>query len=108
MDEILISLRLPFLALRGLNVFPGLTVHFDVGRKKSIRAVEEAMRGNQEIFLVTQKDIQEDDPDQNALYQIGTVSVVKQVLRMPGSGGREIQGVPEGVHSDGAVSLRSS
>lgn len=84
MDEILISLRLPFLALRGLNVFPGLTVHFDVGRKKSIRAVEEAMRGNQEIFLVTQKDIQEDDPDQNALYQIGTVSVVKQVLRMPG------------------------
>ena len=84
MDEILVSLRLPFLALRGLNVFPGMTVHFDVGRKKSIRAVEEAMRSNQEIFLVTQKDIQEDDPDQSALYNIGTVSVVKQVLRLPG------------------------
>ena len=84
MDEIMVSLRLPFLALRGLNVFPGLTVHFDVGRKKSIKAVEEAMRNNQEIFLVTQKDIQEDDPGQNGLYQIGTVSFVKQVLRLPG------------------------
>ena len=84
MDEIMVSLRLPFLALRGLNVFPGLTVHFDVGRKKSIKAVEEAMRNNQEIFLVTQKDIQDDDPGQSGLYAIGTVSTVKQVLRLPG------------------------
>jgi len=84
MDEIMMSLRLPFLALRGLNVFPGLTVHFDVGRKKSVKAVEEAMRNNQEIFLVTQKEIQDDDPGQGGLYTIGTVSVVKQVLRLPG------------------------
>lgn len=84
MDELLISQRLPVLALRGLNVFPGLTVHFDVGRKKSIRAVEEAMRADQEIFLVTQKNIQVDDPIEHDLYTIGTVSVVKQILRLPG------------------------
>ena len=84
MDELLLSQRLPVLALRGLNVFPGLTVHFDVGRKKSIRAVEEAMRCEQEIFLVTQKNIQVDDPEVKDLYTVGTVSVVKQVLRLPG------------------------
>ena len=84
MNEIMLSQRLPVLALRGLNVFPGMTIHFDVGRKKSIRAVEEAMRNNQEVFLVTQKDIQTDDPDQSSLYSIGTVSVVKQILKLPG------------------------
>lgn len=84
MNEIIMSQRMPVLALRGLNVFPKMTTHFDVGRKKSIRAVEEAMRGNQEIFLVTQKEIQVDDPKQQDLYAIGTVSVVKQVLRLPG------------------------
>ena len=85
MNELLISQRLPVLALRGLNVFPGMTIHFDVGRKKSVRAVEEAMRNhNQEIFLVTQKDIQSDDPDLSGLYAMGTVSVVKQILRLPG------------------------
>ncbi len=84
MNEIIMSQRMPVLALRGLNVFPRMTTHFDVGRKKSIRAVEEAMRGNQEIFLVTQKEIHVDDPDQKDLYTIGTVSVVKQVLRLPG------------------------
>ena len=84
MNEVLTSQRLPILALRGLNVFPNMTVHFDVGRKKSIRAVEEAMRGSQEIFLITQKDIQVDDPSVKDLYNIGTVSVVKQVLRLPG------------------------
>ncbi len=84
MNELLLTQRLPILALRGLNVFPGMTVHFDVGRKRSIRAVEEAMRGDQEIFLVTQKDVQLDDPKEKDLYAIGTVSVIKQVLRLPG------------------------
>lgn len=85
MNELLISQRLPVLALRGLNVFPGMTIHFDVGRKKSVRAVEEAMRNHgQEIFLVTQKDIQSDDPDLSGLYSMGTVSVVKQILKLPG------------------------
>lgn len=84
MNEIITSRRLPILALRGLNVFPSMTIHFDVGRKKSIRAVEEAMRTDQEVFLVTQKDIQIDDPKQGDLYSIGTVCFVKQVLRLPG------------------------
>ena len=84
MSEVLLSQRLPVLALRGMNVFPGVTVHFDVGRKKSIRAVEEAMRIDQEIFLVTQKNIQVDDPKESDLCALGTVSVVKQVLRLPG------------------------
>ena len=85
MNDILLSQRLPVLALRGLNVFPGMTIHFDVGRKKSIRAVEEAMHNHgQEIFLVTQRDVQDDDPDLSGLYAIGTVSVVKQILKLPG------------------------
>lgn len=84
MNEVLLSQRLPVLALRGLNVFPGMTIHFDVGRKKSIRAVEEAMRNDQEIFLITQRDIRTDDPSQSDLYTVGTVSVVKQILKLPG------------------------
>ena len=85
MNEILLSQRLPVLALRGLNVFPGMTIHFDVGRKKSVRAIEEAMHNHgQEIFLVTQRDVQDDDPDLSGLYAIGTVSVVKQILKLPG------------------------
>lgn len=84
MNEIIMSRRMPLLALRGLNVFPHMTTHFDVGRKKSIRAVEEAMRGNQELFLVTQKQIQVDDPRQADLFVLGTVVEVKQVLRLPG------------------------
>lgn len=84
MNEILLSQRLPVLALRGLSVFPGMTLHFDVGRKKSVLAVEEAMHNNQEIFLVAQRDIQTDDPKQSELYAVGTVSVVKQILKIPG------------------------
>ena len=59
---------LPVLALRGLCVFPNMLTHFDVGRKKSARAVEEAMRADQHIFLVAQKDAQKDDPTRSDLY----------------------------------------
>ena len=84
MSEILISQKIPILALRGLNVFPGMTVHFDVGRKKSILAVEEAMHGKQELFLIAQRDILIDDPKQKDLFSIGTVAVIKQILKLPG------------------------
>ncbi len=84
MNEVLLSQRMPVLALRGLNVFPGMTIHFDIGRKKSANAVEEAMRNNQEIFLLTQREIDCEDPKQDELYQMGTVSIIKQVLRLPG------------------------
>ena len=76
---------LPVLALRGLCVFPNMLTHFDVGRKKSGRAVEEAMREDQRIFLVAQKDAQKDDPARSDLYEVGTVAIIRQVLRLPGS-----------------------
>ena len=100
MNEMIMSQRMPVLALRGLNVFPRMTTHFDVGRKKSIRAVEEAMRGNQELFLVTQKQIQVDDPKQSDLYALGTVAEVKQVLRLPGD---TIRVLVEGKYRAGLV-----
>ncbi len=84
MGEILLPKRLPVLALRGLCVLPKMLVHFDVERQKSVRALDEAMKTNQKIFLVTQKDIQVDDPDFTDLSPVGTVASIKQVLKMPG------------------------
>lgn len=75
---------LPLLALRGLTVFPYMTLHFDVGRAKSIKALEEAMSNNQLIFLVTQKDASDDSPDENGIYRVGSISRVKQLLKLPG------------------------
>ncbi len=80
----LTSGQMPILALRGLTVFPDQTVHFDIGRPKSIKALETAMKGNQILFLVPQKDIVEDDPKLGGLYPIGTVVKVKQVLKNQG------------------------
>ena len=84
MNEQIISGRLPVLALRGLAVFPGQSVHFDVGRVKSIQALDHAMNHDRYIFLVPQKDIMTDDPDLDALYTIGCVAKVKQILRPQG------------------------
>ncbi len=84
MSENIISGVLPVLALRGLAVFPDQTVHFEVGRKKSVLALEEAMRKDQNLLLIPQKDITVDDPDLSDLYPIGTVARVKQVLRGQG------------------------
>ncbi len=84
MEETMFSGVLPVLALRGLAVFPDQTVHFEAGRKKSVRALEEAMRHDQTLFLVPQKDITVDDPELPDLYPIGTVAKIKQVLRGQG------------------------
>ncbi len=84
MSEKLISGHLPILALRGLTVFPDQTVHFDIGRAKSLKALDAAMRGDQHILLIPQKDIVVDDPDANGLYPVGTVAKVKQVLKNQG------------------------
>ncbi len=81
MNEQLISGKMPILALRGLAVFPDQTIHFDVGRTKSIKAVEDAMKQNQQIFLVPQRDIINNDPGVGDLYSIGVVAKVKQVLK---------------------------
>lgn len=84
MSEILISERVPVLALRGLTVFPKQMIHFDVGREKSQKALEMAMEGDQKIFLVTQKSLELDNPKLEQLAEIGVVAQVKQVLRIQG------------------------
>ena len=84
MSDMIISERMPVLPLRGLTVFPRHLVHFDVGREKSVKALEVAMKGDQRVFLVTQKDILDDDPRESGLYRIGTVGKIKQVLRTQG------------------------
>ena len=81
MSEQIISGRLPVLALRGLAVFPGQTIHFDVGRAKSALALEYAMKHDQILFLVPQKDILVEDPGLTDLYPMGTVVKVKQILK---------------------------
>ena len=83
MSEITYAGRMPVLALRGLAVFPEQTVHFDVGRSKSARALEAAMKKDQILYLVPQKDILVDDPKLADLYSVGTVVKVKQLLNAP-------------------------
>ena len=84
MTETLYAGKMPILALRGLAVFPDQTVHFDVGRTKSVRALEAAMKQDQTLLLIPQKDMTIDDPKLIDLYQIGTVAKVKQVLKTQG------------------------
>ena len=76
---------LPLLPLRGLTVFPYMILTFDVGREKSVKALDEAMINNQLIFLVAQKDAKEDSPDIDDIYSVGTISRVKQLLKLPGN-----------------------
>ncbi len=78
---------MPVVALRGLVIFPGVQMHFDVGRSKSIAAFKAAMSGNLEIFLTAQKDIMIDDPSVEELFEFGVVSKVRQILRLPGEDG---------------------
>ena len=81
MNQIYGSRKMPILALRGIAVFPDQTVHFDVGRRKSALALEDAMKRDQIIYLVPQKDILVDDPGLTDLYPVGTAVKVKQVLK---------------------------
>jgi ATP-dependent Lon protease len=76
--------RIPVLPLRGMMVFPHMVLHFDVGRQKSVAALEKAMLDDQRIFLVAQKDADVEDPGKDDLYAVGTIAVVKQVLNLPG------------------------
>ncbi len=76
--------ELPLLPLRGLSIFPYMVLHFDVGREKSIKALEEAMINDQLIFLVTQKDAHTDLPNVEDFYEVGTISKIKQLLKLPG------------------------
>ena len=75
---------IPLLPLRGVLVFPYMVQHLDVGREKSIKALEEAMIQDREIFLATQLDAQNDDPSSAEIYKIGTIVEIKQLLKLPG------------------------
>ena len=81
MSEMIYAGKMPVLALRGLAVFPEQTVHFDVGRVKSALALEEAMKGDQMLLLIPQKNIVDDEPGYSGLFTIGTVVKVKQILK---------------------------
>ena len=74
---------MPAIALRGTTILPDMIVHFDISREKSVKAVEEAMTQDQKIFLVTQKDPKVEEPAIDDLYRIGTIAMVKQVVKMP-------------------------
>ena len=84
MREFIGTGSMPVLALRGMTVFPEQTVHFDVGRQKSVLALEAAMKVDQTILLIPQKNIVDDDPEMDQLYPIGTVAKVKQILKNQG------------------------
>ena len=74
---------LPAVALRGMTIMPEMVVHFDVSREKSVAAIQEAMEGDQKIFLVAQKSIETDDPAQEDVYEVGTVGTIKQIMKLP-------------------------
>ena len=100
------NIELPLIPLRGLSVFPYMVLHFDVGREKSIRALEEAMVKDQTIFLTTQMEIDIDLPTNEDFYEIGTISKIKQMLKLPGDAIRVlVEGISRGkikklVHED--------
>lgn len=75
-------LTMPAVALRGMVILPGMVAHFDVSRKKSIKAVEMAMMADQRVFLTAQKDVEVEDPQSDDVYRIGIIAEVKQVIKM--------------------------
>ena len=77
------KITMPAVALRGLTILPGMVQHFDISREKSVRAVETAMMGDQKVYLVTQRNPQQEVPTAADLYQMGTVSHIKQIVKMP-------------------------
>jgi len=102
MTEQFYSGNMPVLALRGLVVFPDQTIHFDVGRMKSVFALEKGMKKDQILMLVPQKDIMVDDPGMKDLYSIGTVCRVKQILK---GQGENIRVLVNGLHRARLLSL---
>ena len=77
--------RMPVVALKGITMLPGMLIHFDIQKESSISAINVALREGREILIVTQKNTAVDDPNQVDLYAMGTISVVKQMIKMPGN-----------------------
>ena len=97
MPDMTTTMKVPALALRGLTVFPGMLIHFDVGREPSIKALERAMSSSRPIFLVTQRDLTVEEPEREDLYDTGTIATVQQILRLAGDNVRVmVEGVSRG------------
>ena len=98
----LIYKSLPTVALRGVVVFPGMRLHFEVARDKSIRAIQTAVRDGQKVFLVTQRSVAVEDPDRADLFEMGVIATVKQVVQSPDSKGARVivEGVSRAVITD--------
>lgn len=77
------TITMPVIALRGMTVLPKMILHFDISRSKSIAAVEKAMVGDQRVCLVAQRNPEDTDPGIGDLYQVGTVALIKQLVKMP-------------------------
>lgn len=75
-------LKMPAVALRGMVILPGMIAHFDISRDKSIKAIEQAMMDTQKVFLVAQRDVEQEDPNTDDLYRIGVIAEVKQVIKL--------------------------
>lgn len=78
------KITLPLIPLRGLTIFPNMVLHFDVGREKSIAAIDTAMLNNEDIFLAAQKDMEQEEPVEKDISTIGTICKIKQIIKMPG------------------------
>lgn len=83
MSDLMNIRKIPAVALRGLTILPDMIIHFDLSRSKSIVAVEQAMIGEEQLFLVTQRDPETDDPGAGDVYEVGTIASVKQVSKLP-------------------------
>lgn len=95
--------EMPIIPLRGLVVFPNMTLHFDVGRKKSISALKHAMNKDQKIFLVAQKDAMIDDPEINDVYEMGVICEIRQMLKIPNS--QNFRVIVKGIQRANLVSI---
>ena len=83
MDDVRQIKFIPTVTLRGMTILSDMVIHFDVSRKKSIKAIEKAMLEDQKVFLVTQIDIDENEPQMDGLYKVGCIALIKQVIKLP-------------------------
>ena len=95
------KVTLPLVPLRGIVVFPNMIMHLDIGRDTSVNALEAAMVTNRQIFLVAQMDTDDDSPEEEDLYEVGTVSEIRQIIKLPDGNVRVlVEGMNRGVMSD--------
>lgn len=78
-----LEIKVPVVALRGMVILPGMITHFDVSRTRSLKAIEQALKQEQKLFIAAQRDPEEEEPDQKKLFSIGTVAEIKQIVKMP-------------------------